>query len=51
MDTWSQLEILSFNYFDSETTCKSCNTRIKKENQLVCDYCHEHELKPEWLEE
>jgi len=37
-------------YFESATTCASCETRTKKENELVCDYCHENELKPEWLE-
>ncbi len=37
-------------YFNSETTCQSCNLRTKQENQIVCDYCHENELKPEWVE-
>jgi len=37
-------------YFGIETTCLSCNERTKAVNQLVCDYCHENELKPEWME-
>jgi len=37
-------------YFDLETTCASCETRTKKKTELVCDYCHENELKPEVLE-
>lgn len=37
-------------YFDSENICLSCGTNIKKENQIVCDRCHENELTPEWME-
>jgi hypothetical protein len=30
-------------YFNTKTTCNSCGSRIKEENQIVCDYCHENE--------
>ena len=32
-----------YEYFNTKTICNSCNFRIKKENQIVCDYCHENE--------
>lgn len=34
-------------YFEKDALCLSCEERQKKQNQLVCDYCHENELKPE----
>lgn len=29
--------------------CKSCCGK-KEYNQIVCDYCHNNELKLEWME-
>ena len=37
-------------YFDIACICLSCNKNKKLENQIVCDYCHQNELKPEWIE-
>lgn len=37
-------------YFEKDCTCLSCEERPKRENQLVCDYCHENELSHEVLE-
>jgi len=31
--------------------CKSCEKRDMDQNQIVCSYCHENELKSEWIEE
>jgi len=36
-------------YFDEETLCHSCGKNNKRENQLVCDGCHDKELQPEPL--
>lgn len=37
----------SVRYFDSKTICRSCDKRIKKENQIVYNWCHENELNLE----
>jgi len=37
-------------YFEKACLCLSCETRKKKENQIVCDYCHANELRPEYIE-
>ena len=28
-----------------QVLCKSCKKRMKTENQIVCDYCHEEQAK------
>lgn len=36
-------------YFNKKSICQSCNTRTKKENQIVCTNCHKTKLKKEKL--
>ena len=30
--------------------CSSCDTHMKEENQIVCDFCQSSELIPELME-
>ena len=34
---------MSVPYFDEDALCRACEKNIKKENQIVCDECHESE--------
>lgn len=40
-------QLFLMEYSDNEITCRSCDKRSKKENQLVCDYCDKHYCRPE----
>ena len=40
-------QLSMMGYFDNKTICRSCDKRIKNENQIVCDYCNKHYCRPE----
>ncbi len=38
------------DYFSAECLCNACKKRVKRKNQIVCDWCHKHMNDPKFYD-